>query len=179
MATEPASVGQRERAALLTEGIVLVSVDAGESGLRVHVTGVDEERVQAAVAAQLGPDVEVEVCGRLPRELSPRRCVGYMEREPGRLQVRYVLHGDEHLDDLWVAEDDRRVVVLAAICTSVVETGPDATEGPWHVYLDRPLGSRVVIDGFTGEPVPYKDVYSELRRDRSGVPPVRHRPRRR
>jgi hypothetical protein len=167
MGSDQATVGERARAALLSEGIVLVSVDAGESGLRVHVTGVDEERVHAAVAAQLGPDVEVRVCGRLPRELSARRCVGYMEREPGRLQLRYVLHGDDHLDDIWVAENDRRVVVLAAICTSVVGTVRDATECAWHVYLDRPLGGRTVIDGFSGELVPYKNIYAELRGGRS------------
>jgi len=33
------------------------------------------------------------------------------------------------------------------------------------VYLDRPLGDRVVIDGVTGSPVPYKNIYAELTLD--------------
>jgi hypothetical protein len=167
MTSEAGIVGERERAELLSQGIVLVSADARESGLRVRVTGAGEERVRSAVAAQLGLDVEVQVWGRLPRELSPRRCVGYMEREPGRLQLRYVLRCDEHLDDIWVAEDDRRVVVLAAICTPVIGTVGDATDCPSHVYLDRPLGGRTVVDGFGGEIVPYKNVYAELERRRA------------
>jgi hypothetical protein len=40
-----------------------------------------------------------------------RRCVGHMEREPGRLQLRYVLRGD---DEMYVYLDrplgDRTVV---------------------------------------------------------------------
>jgi hypothetical protein len=167
MGNEPGIVGERERANLLSKCIVIVSADAVDSGLQVRATGADDERVRAEVAAELGPDVEVEVWGRFPNELSPRPCAGYMEREPGRLQLRYVLYGDDHLDDIWVAEDDRRVVVLAAICTSVVGTGGDGMEGPWHVYLDRPLGDRTVIDALTGEPVRYKNIYEELERRRA------------
>ena len=132
--------------------------------MRVDVAGGHEEWVIPAVQAQLGPDVHVNVPGRLPRRLRPRRCVGYKEREPGRLQLRYVLVGDEHLDEIVVAEDDSSVVVYATICTSVIAETGEATEGPWHVYLDRPLGDRAVIDGFGGVPVPYKDIYRELER---------------
>jgi hypothetical protein len=31
------------------------------------------------------------------------------------------------------------------------------------VYLDQPLADRVVIDGVTGSPVPYRNIYAELR----------------
>jgi hypothetical protein len=157
-------IGEQERVALLRQGIVVLSAEADETGMRVCVAGGHEEWVQPAVLAQLGPDVDVDVCGRLPRVLRPRLCAGYKEREPGRLQLRYVLVGDEHLDQIVVAENDRTVVVFATICTSVVEEVGDAVEGPWHVYLDRPLGDRTVIDGFGGEPVPYKDIYPELKR---------------
>jgi hypothetical protein len=157
-------IGERDRVALLRQGIVVLSATADESGMQVCVAGGHEEWVEPAVVAQLGPDVDVDVCGRLPRELRARRCAGYKEREPGRLQLRYVLRGHEHLDDIVVAEDERSVVVFATICTSVVEEVGEAVEGPWHVYLDRPLGDRAVIDGFGGEPVPYKDIYPELRR---------------
>jgi hypothetical protein len=86
-----------------------------------------------------------------------------MEREPGRLQLRFVLRGDEHVDDIVVAEDDESVVVYAIVCASVAGTDGQAWEGPWHVYLGQPLANRVVIDGVTGSPVPYRNIYAELR----------------
>jgi hypothetical protein len=86
-----------------------------------------------------------------------------MEREPGRLQLRFVLRGDEHVDDIVVAEDDETVVVYGIVCASVAGTDGPAWEGPWHVYLGQPLAGRVVIDGVTGSPVPYRNIYAELR----------------
>ena len=38
----------------------------------------------------------------------------------------------------------------------------NAVECPYHVYLERPLGERRVIDGFAGELVPFKNVYAEI-----------------
>jgi hypothetical protein len=156
-------IGKRDRTALLRQGIVILSATADETGTQVGVAGGHEDWVVPAVLAQLGSEVDVDVCGRLPRELRPRRCVGYKEREEGRLQLRYVLCGDEHLDDIFVAEDDSSVVVFATICIPVLRQGGDAVETPYHVYLDHPLGGRTVIDGFGDVPVPYKDVYAELR----------------
>ena len=129
---------------------------------RVVVTGTGRERVERVVAQELGAGVDVEIVGDLPRSLMPRRCVGHMEREPGRLQLRFVLRGDEHVDDIVLAEDDEAVVVFATVCTSATGVEGEAWEGPWHVYLDRPLGRRLVIDGVTGKPVPYKNVLAQL-----------------
>jgi hypothetical protein len=78
--------------------------------------------------------------------------------------------GDEHVDDIVVAEDDACVVVYGIVCTSVAGSGRDAYEGPWRVYLERPLGDRMVIDGVTGSPVPYKNVFAELARDCGEAP---------
>jgi hypothetical protein len=39
---------------------------------------------------------------------------------------------------------------------------------PYHEYLRAPLGDRTVIDGTTGEAVPYKNIYAELERRRRG-----------
>ena len=79
--------------------------------------------------------------------------------------------GDEHIDDIEVAEDDDCVVVLGTVCTAVMGEDGDAVECPYHNYLERPLGDRVVIDGFGGEPVPFKNVYAEIeeRRARRGT----------
>jgi hypothetical protein len=54
-------------------------------------------------------------------------------------------------------------VVFATVCASIGgEAGAHDYEGPWHVYLERPLGVRVVIDGVSGNGVPYKNVYAGL-----------------
>ena len=34
----------------------------------------------------------------------------------------------------------------------------------FHVYLESPLGDRTVIDGVSGDAVPYKNVYAALGR---------------
>jgi hypothetical protein len=44
------------------------------------------------------------------RRLAPRSCVGHREREPGRLQLRFVIDVDEHMHDIVVVEDDDTVV---------------------------------------------------------------------
>jgi hypothetical protein len=151
-----------DRVALLRDGVAVLETDHAPGSLRVGVVGVGEERVREAVAQRLGDAVEVDVLGPVPRRIWPRRCVGYMEREPGRLQVRYVVRGDEHVDDILVAEDDSAVVVFATVCTSVAGEEGELMEGPWHVYLDQPLGDRTVIDGTCGRVVPYKNVWAEI-----------------
>jgi hypothetical protein len=165
MADNAPGIAATQHPALLTHRIVVLedAIDGGQR--RVIVAGAPEERVEEIVRQELGDDVEVEVWAPLPRQLLPLRCVGHMEREPGRLQLRFVLRGDQHVDDIVIAEDDGRVVVFATVCTPVLGEDEPAYEGPWHVYLDGPLGERTVIDGSSGTRVPYKNVYEELRRD--------------
>jgi hypothetical protein len=98
----------------------------------------------------------------LLRRLVPRPCVGHMEREEGRLQVRLVLWLDEHVDEIVVAEDATTVAVLATVCTPETSDDRDCCEVPCHVYLERPLGDRTVVDGVTGRDVPFKNVYETL-----------------
>jgi len=155
-------VDSTDRAALLREGIVVLEEDSSRGCRRVGVTGVGTERVREAVARRLGHHVEVEVLDELPRRIRPRRCVGYLEREPGRLQLRFVLCPDEHVDEILVAEDDDAVVVYATVCTPAGGDSVERWEGPWHVYLDRPLGDRAVIDGCVGSAVAYRNVYESL-----------------
>ena len=160
-------IGESDRAALLKRGLVVLSVEQVAGRRTVNIAGGHEEWAVPAVREQLGADVEVRGWGYGRRMLRPRRCVGHMEREPGRLQVRYVICGDEHIDYIEVAEDDECVVVLATVCTPVMRADGDAVESPYHVYLERPLGERTVIDGFGGEPVPYVNVYDELEERRA------------
>src|SRR3954451_15407410 len=150
-----------DRTALLRQGITVANARTTNGRLHLFVSGGDEERVRAAVAARLGADVEVSVLGELPRGLRPRGCAGQMEREPGRLQLRYVLWGDERMGDIVVFEDPRSVVVLGLICEPVGSDAGEPREFPFHVYLDRPLGARRVFDGCGGGQVPAKDVYAE------------------
>jgi hypothetical protein len=153
-----------DRVALLRHGIVALESDVGR--LRLGVSGAGEDRVRAIVAQRFGDAFTVELLGDLPRRLEPRRCAGYMEREPCRLQLRFAFGADEHLDEVVVAEDEKTVVVFATVCTPVSGERRASCEGPAHVYLERPLGDRAVIDGVSGDAVPYKNVYLELGRGR-------------
>jgi hypothetical protein len=158
-----AQVTAAERVALMQAGIVVLKAEERPESLLVSVTGGGEERVREAVARMLGQDVEVDWLGDLPRRLEPLRCRGYMEREPGRLQVRFALCGDEHIvDEIMVAEDESAVVVFATVCTAAAGEAGEWCEGPWHVYLEQPLGDRTVIDGTCGRAVPYKNVWAEI-----------------
>ena len=73
------------------------------------------------------------------RRLAPRSCVGHCEREPGRLQLRFVVDVDEHMHDIVVVEEDDTVVVSAVVCTPTTGVWREQFEGPFHVYLDEPL----------------------------------------
>jgi hypothetical protein len=97
-----------------------------------------------------------------PRRLAPRSCVAYCEREPGRLQLRLVLDRDEHVDDIVVDENDDTIVVFAAICSPTTGARREQCGVPFHVYLERPLGGRRVIDALSGREVPYRNVLAEL-----------------
>ncbi len=87
-----------------------------------------------------------------------------MEREEGRLQLRYVLAIGEGVCDVEVEETDEAVTVFGFICSGEEEEPVDISqlcECPVHVYLERPLGAGVV-DGHLGRDVPYKNVYAEM-----------------
>jgi hypothetical protein len=77
----------------------------------------------------------------------PRPCLGYLEREPGRLQLRVELTGDEGVCEVEVEEDDETVAVFATVCGTPGKNGLDV---PVHVYLDKPLGDRRVVDLVSG-----------------------------
>jgi hypothetical protein len=81
----------------------------------------------------------------------PCRVTCCWEREPGRLQLRVVRAAQEHVDEVLVAEDENIVTVLVTICTPADGPSGDRIDEPHHVYLQRPLGSRKVIDGVSGE----------------------------
>lgn len=152
-----------DRAALLRKGVVVLGDGRSRQGRWAFVTGPDPDRARVDARLQFGPKVVVDVVGAVPRHLVPRACDGHMEREPGRLQLRYATTASEHIDDVLVEEDEESVVVFATVCTPVVNHERHLMEGPHHVYLDRPLGGRRVFDGVTGREVPYKNMWDDLR----------------
>lgn len=162
MPSDDTWIDAADRVALLRHGIVALESD--EARTRVGVTGAGEDRVRETVARRLGGAVAVDLLGDLPRRLEPRQCVGYMEREPRRLQLRFAFCGDEHVDEVVVAEDETTLVVFATVCTSVSGEPRAWCEGPVHVYLEETLGDRTVVDGVSGDAVPYKNVYAALGR---------------
>jgi hypothetical protein len=97
-----------------------------------------------------------------PRRLAPRSFVAHCEREPGRLQLRLVLARDEHVDDIVVEEEEDCVIAFASVCSPTTSAHPEQMEGPFHVYLGRPLGERKVVDALSGRELPYRNVLAEL-----------------
>lgn len=149
--------------ALLQDGVLVHSVHHYEEfPAHVYVTGPEATSARESVVARLGDHVEVTWCGDIPREVRPRRCDGHMEREPGRLQLRYALQSEEHLDEIVVAEDDERVVVFGTVCTPIGLLPGHLDEGPYHVYLKSPLAGREVLDATADAPVPYFNVYDGI-----------------
>ena len=100
-----------------------------------------------------------------PRRLAPRSFTAHCEREPGRLQLRLVLARDEHVDDIVVDEEDDRIVAFAAVCSPTIGADPEQMEGPFHVYLEEPLGERKVIDALSGRELPYRNIWAELEKE--------------
>ncbi len=95
----------------------------------------------------------------------PRVCVGHMEREPGRLQLRDVIALGEGLCDIEVVETEETVTVYGFICAGEDEAPVDLRvtgDCPYHVYLDRPLGDRRVVDGHLGREIPYRNVWADI-----------------
>lgn len=100
-----------------------------------------------------------------PHEQRWRRCDGHMEREEGRLQLRVALRGRQGVCTVLFEEDDDAVTVLILVCGED-EPGGGWTDCPVHIYLDRPLGGRAVLDVVQGrKPVPYVNVYEEMERE--------------
>ncbi len=155
-------VSPQDHVALLKEGIAVLSVEIDRRGTHVCVAGRDEAHVRKRVAEVLGDEVDVWVVGDVPRQLRPRACAGYMERDPGVLQLRYVVQGAQHVDDIVIAEDDETVVVFGTVCMSVVGEDGEPIDAPAYVLLDRPLDDRTVIDGVSGEVVPYRNIYEGI-----------------
>lgn len=100
-----------------------------------------------------------------PHEQRWRQCDGHMEREPGRLQLRVGLCGLEGVCTVLFEEDDDAVTVLILICGESDPEG-DWVDCPVHIYLERPLEGRAVLDVVQGRrPVPYRNVWAEMERE--------------
>ncbi|WP_028062168.1 hypothetical protein [Solirubrobacter soli] len=162
-------VGAQDRAALFRQGITIVDARREDGKLRLEVTGGDDERVIGEIRARFGADTQVAVRDAYPRQLCVTRCAGYMEREPKRLQLRWVLWPNETIADIVVVEDDESVVVLGLKSVSFERTDDDPCECPTHVYLEQPLGDRTVYDACGGDEIRYKNVYDEIKARMAGI----------
>jgi hypothetical protein len=127
--------------------------DVSGSRERANVIAMTDDDDREAWAPNLDPTL---------RQLMPRTCVGYREREPRRLQLRFVIDGNEHMYDIVVNEDDDSVVVHGEVCSPTTGACRDQCDVPFHVYLDQPLGERRVVDALSGREIPYRDVWAEL-----------------
>jgi hypothetical protein len=82
--------------------------------------------------------------------------VGYREREPGRLQLRAVMHTSEGICEAIAEEDEQSVRVRVLLC---YEDDDDSEDGeylncPVHVYLEAPLNGRTVVAVDMDRPLP-------------------------
>ena len=135
------------RVPLLSQGVVVIG-----DGEAVEVTGAGEERVLNAAAEAL-PGRHIEWLGETPRELRPRRSLGWRDVGGNTLKISVPFRGDEHLDEIVSVEDDSQVVVLAIVCTPRFGSGGREFFERYRVYLDAPLAGRVVVDGCSGQPL--------------------------
>lgn len=161
MINEPRIVSAADSVALLREGIAVLSVEEHQGRIQVGATGRDDERVRRLVAERLG-DVDVWVVGDVSRQLRPRAASTYMAEDPNLLHLRYVVQGDQHVDEIVTAEDEDTVVVFGCVCMSVIGDEGPPIDAPAFVVLERPLGDRTVIDGVRGAPLPYRNVYEGI-----------------
>jgi hypothetical protein len=139
------------RATLLRRGVALLGEARSMEDRQVLCVSCVREEWATDAMAELLPAVEFEWCSETPRVLRPRWVKRCCEREPGRLELRVVLYPHEHVDEILVAEDDHIVTVLVTVCMSVVGPPGEPCDVPHHVYLGRPLGTRKVFDGVTGD----------------------------
>jgi hypothetical protein len=124
--------------------------DAEELPLDLEIMyGVDEER--AAWLEKWAPNCPIGNPQRV------RTCVGYREREPGRLQLRVPLSRTEGVCEVIVEEHEEKVLVRVLVCYEEDDDGElraEYVDCPVHVYLDQPLSGRSVIDEETKEELP-------------------------
>jgi hypothetical protein len=86
-----------------------------------------------------------------------RDCLGYREREPGRLQLRVALTRGEGVCQAIVDEGPDTIHVRLLVCYDEDEEYDPKAEYcncPVHVYLEQPLNDRKVIDIETDQEVP-------------------------
>jgi hypothetical protein len=85
-------------------------------------------------------------------------CLGFREREPGRLQLRMaLLPGTEGVCDTIVDEREDAVYVRVIVCYEESDDDEQKDEYlncPVHVYLEKPLNGRAVIDVDTDRALP-------------------------
>lgn len=162
---EPESTGwitTADRIALMRSGIVVVDSEMDGGRRRLTITGLPHDAMERAASIVAGDDVDIDLIGDTPRFISPIRCLGHMEREPGRLQLRYAVGPEQHIDEILVLEDEASVVVYATACYPTTFELGELCDCPHHVYLDAPLAGRAVFDGAYGCDVPFRNVYADL-----------------
>jgi hypothetical protein len=164
MADESPVIATAQRTALLRHGVVVLENELEGPCPRIVVSGAGHERVRMLVAQQLGAEVEVEVwalcrasCGRCGASdtWGERPAGGRFDSSCAATSMSMTSHA--------------AVVVFATVCTAVAGESGRAWEGPWHVYLDRPLGDRTVVDGSSGANVPYVNVHDRLLREEAAL----------
>jgi hypothetical protein len=121
---------------------------------------LDDPFVGLTINHELSKRIDEVPCPISPLGLSQvaRRCLGYCEREPLRLQLRVALLYTEEVCDVAVDERASHVVRVVICWHDDLPDGylePGFAEERTHTYLQEPLAARPLLDFETGEPVPF------------------------
>lgn len=175
--TDPPELSDDVRAVqarLLRRGVAVLSDETFRGQRTVELSSYVEEWAYEA-ARELLPGVDVAWVAQTPREIKPARSVSWRDKGENHIRVWIEVGPGEHVDDVLAAEDDESVVVLAYTCTPAAGAFGMPHHEPAGIYLERPVGDRVVVDGFSHDPIPDEDSLpsrspEERRNARTGRP---------
>jgi hypothetical protein len=153
------------RAGLLARGVIVLDEERTKKGVKtLYVASMQQEWAEVAVPAALGDEWEVHWISETPRRITPRRLLDYSDRGMGGLKLGIVLHAEEHVDEVVLAEDDEKIVVAAYVCRPALPVRSGTCQDVVKVCAQRDVGGRLVIDFCTGEalrdvnaPIPVQD----------------------
>jgi hypothetical protein len=140
---------------LAAEGIKVVQLDGGghdsEWKVRAGVVAANSGTALSVMRERYGDAVEVEYLGTEPTRLAPSEWQRYEVDDDGRtLTLHYHANPFVPFERADTIENDDQVTVRIFDREPLGPVKMPATIRPVTVQLERPLGSRRVIDGTTG-----------------------------
>lgn len=134
----------------------------------VTIWAPDGQAAAAKVRSLYGPAIRVDIAGPNPREPRPHEIDSYELVDDSTLRVHFRDWGRSEVGSLTAREADEVVTLDLVVDVWLGATRAIHAEHTADVELSAPLGSRVVIDGSTGERIPARDANWHAERNRRG-----------